>query len=87
MTTRTVDKQGRLVLGARFANKLVIVDDSDESRIVIIPAKAVPEHEAWLYNNPAALENALIGIDEARKGLVAKQAPNIDAAWIDELEE
>jgi hypothetical protein len=87
MTTKQVDKQGRLVLGPRFANQTVIVDDSDSTRIVITPAKVVPTHEAWLYNNPQAQERVLLGLDQARKGQKVKNPPDIDAAWIEQLED
>ena len=79
MVSKQVDKQGRLVLGPRFANRMVLVDDSDESRIVITPAKVVPEREAWLYNNPAALESVLRGIQQARDGKFSITPPDIDA--------
>ena len=64
MTTKQVDKQGRLVLGARYANQTMIIDDSDETRIVITPAKVVPAHEAWLYNNPEAMQSVLVGLQQ-----------------------
>lgn len=87
VTTKQVDKQGRLVLGSRFANQTVIIDDSDSTRIVITPAKVVPAHEAWLYNNPVAMKSVLLGLDQARKGQKVKNPPDIDAAWIDQLED
>jgi ABC-type nitrate/sulfonate/bicarbonate transport system substrate-binding protein len=87
MTTKQVDKQGRLVLGARYANQTMIIDDSDETRIVITPAKVVPAHEAWLYNNPEAMKSVLLGLQQARNGEVADGVPNIDADWIDQLED
>ena len=59
----------------------------DSTRIVITPAKVVPSHEAWLYANPQAQEKVLLGLDQARRGVKAKKSPDIDAAWIDELED
>ena len=87
MTTKQVDKQGRLVLGPRFANQTVIIDDSDPTRLVITPAKVVPAHEAWLYNNPEAMKSVLLGLHQAREGMKAENPPDIDAAWIDQLED
>lgn len=49
LRTKNVDSKGRLLLGARFAKQMVIVDDSDPDRIVITPAVAVPKKEAWFY--------------------------------------
>ena len=79
MTTKIVDGKGRLVLGSQFANQMVIVDNSDPTHIVITPAKAVPEHEAWLYGNEAALKSVLTGIQQARDERYATDAPDVDA--------
>jgi len=79
MTTKTLDSKGRLTLGPAFANRLVIVDDSDETRIVITPATAVPSHEAWLYKNEAALKSVLLGLRQARSGEFASSPPDVDA--------
>ncbi len=87
MTTKQVDKQGRLNLGPRFANQTVIIDDRDETHIVVTLAKTVPAHEVWLYQNESALKSVLLGLDQARQGLVAKTRPDVDAAWIDDLED
>jgi hypothetical protein len=37
MTTKIIDKKGRLMLGAALARRMVIVDDSDPEKIVISP--------------------------------------------------
>ena len=78
MSIRTLDSKGRLVLGSKFANRLVIVDDSDETRIVITPAKAVPEHEAWLYGNDAAMKSVLVGLQQAQEEKYANNRPDVD---------
>jgi hypothetical protein len=79
LTTKTLDSKGRLVLGSRFANQMVIVDESDQSRIVITPAKVVPEHEAWLYKNEVALKSVLTGIVQAQEDEYAANPPDVDA--------
>ncbi len=48
MITKTLDDKGRLVLGSRFANRQVIIEENNESQIIITLAKVVPECEAWL---------------------------------------
>lgn len=78
MTIKTVDKQGRLVLGRQFANQTVLVEES-ESRIVIVPAKVMPAHEVWLYQNEEALRSVLTGIEQARNHQFASNPPDIDA--------
>ena len=84
MTTKILDGKGRLTLGSRFANQLVIIDDSDATRIVITPAKVVPEHEAWLYSNEAALKSVLTGIQQAQDNRYATQSPDVDADSADD---
>ena len=79
MITKTVDKQGRIVLGRQFANTTVLVDESDATRIVITPAKVLPAHEAWLYQNKEAAESVLRGMQQARTGRFAKRPPDVDA--------
>jgi len=79
LTTKTLDSKGRLVLGGRFANQTVIVDESDKTRIVIIPAKVVPEHEAWLYRNEEALKSVLTGIVQAQEDEYSPNPPDVDA--------
>jgi uncharacterized protein with von Willebrand factor type A (vWA) domain len=76
MTTKTVDARGRLTLGPRFANRLVIVRELDDGGLEIVPAEAVPAREAWLYKNPKALKAVREGLEEARAGQFA-DAPDL----------
>lgn len=78
MTTRTVDARGRLTLGPRYANRLVIVQESEDGALEIIPAEAIPAREAWLCKNAKARQAVRAGIEEARAGRFAK-APNLGA--------
>ena len=79
MTTKLVDGKGRLMLGSRFAGRTVIIDDTDPRRIVITPAIAIPECEAWLYKNEVALELVRAGLDQARSGRASQAPPDLDA--------
>lgn len=78
MTTRTVDARGRLTLGPRYANRLVIVRASEDGALEIIPAEAIPAREAWLHKNAKARQAVREGIEEARAGRFAK-APKLRA--------
>jgi len=78
MTTKTIDARGRLTLGPRYANRLVIVREHKDGAVEIIPAEAVPAREAWLYKNPKALEAVRSGVEEARAGRFA-EAPDLRA--------
>ena len=69
--TKLVDSKGRVALGSRFAGRMVLIDDSDPNRIVIVPAVAIPEREAWLYQNPEAIDLVRKGLADAREGRFA----------------
>lgn len=86
MTTKTVDSRGRITLGPRYANRLVIVREHEDGALEIIPAEAVPAREAWLYNNPEALKTVRQGVEEARAGRFA-EAPDLGAEGLPDDEE
>jgi len=64
---KQVDAKGRLTLGGAFANKTVLVEQHAD-RIVIRPARVVPEREAWLHENKEAMASVQRGIAQAREG-------------------
>jgi hypothetical protein len=76
-TTKTTDNKGRVVLGGRFANRAVIVEQLSETEMVIKLARVIPESEAWLYDNAAALTAVRNGLAQARAGEVT-EGPNVD---------
>ena len=78
MTTKLVDSKGRLMLGNRLAGRMVIIDETDPDRIVITPAVAIPEREAWLYKNEEALKRVRKGLAEARARRFC-EPPDLDA--------
>ncbi len=86
MTTRTqarhknTDSKGRVTLGGHFANRAVIVEHRSDDEVVVRLARLIPEREAWLYENPQALALVRRGLDQARKGKVAKKAPDLKLA-------
>lgn len=76
MKVKQVDSKGRIVLGSEYAGKLMIVDcDSDPSKIVLIPAIAMPKKDVDLLRNSEALQEILEGLKEAKEG---KTAPHSD---------
>lgn len=78
MTTKTVDARGRLTLGPKYANRLVIVREHEDGALEVIPAEAVPEREAWLHKNADAMKAVEKGLAEAREGRFA-EAPDLEA--------
>lgn len=77
---KTTDAKGRVTLGGRFANRAVIVEQQSDDAVLIRLARVIPEREAWLYENPKALTAVRRGLDQARKGQVAKRPPDLKAA-------
>jgi len=65
--SKNTDSKGRLTLGEAFANKTVLVEQRDDE-IVIRLARVIPEREAWLYENPVALDAVRRGLEQARAG-------------------
>ncbi|HBR15696.1 MAG TPA: hypothetical protein DD723_09215 [Candidatus Omnitrophica bacterium] len=49
-----------------------------EGKIVLEPMKAIPEREAWLYENPEALNSMKQGIKDAAEGRVIDFDPDKD---------
>jgi hypothetical protein len=86
MATRTetrhksTDSKGRVTLGGHFANRAVIVEHRSDDEVIVRLARVIPEHEVWLYENPKALALVRRGLDQARKGNVTKNPPDLKAA-------
>lgn len=64
----TADTRGRLTLGAISKGKSFRVSLNEKGQIVLDPVKAVPEREAWLWENEQALHSVKKGIEEAARG-------------------
>jgi hypothetical protein len=67
MITRTADRKGRITLGSEFAGKRFFVWE-EAGEIVLVPAAVIPEREAWLYQNPEAIQSVQSGLEQARSG-------------------
>jgi hypothetical protein len=86
--TKTADSKGRVVLGGSFANRHVIVEQISETEVVVKMSRVIPESEAWLYDNSAALNSVRTGLAQARAGELV-QGPDVaaDEAFAAELED
>ena len=73
--TKLTDSKGRITLGEAYANRTLLVEEQDD-RIVLRLARIIPESEAWLYENPAALDAVRTGLRQARAG-VLKDGPKL----------
>lgn len=73
---RTVDGKGRVTLGAAAAGRTVQIEETADGFNVRF-CRVIPESEAWLWENEAALKRVLQGIAEAKAG---KLADDVDLA-------
>jgi hypothetical protein len=79
MTTKVADSKGRIALGAKFANKQVIIKEVDATEVHVIAAGVIPEREMWLFKNQTALQSVKRGLQQAAAGRFSKKPPDIDA--------
>jgi hypothetical protein len=63
---KQTDAKGRITLGEAFANCTVLMEVRG-SEIVLHVARVIPEREAWLYDNPAALASVRRGLNQAKQ--------------------
>lgn len=80
MTTKLADSKGRVALGPAFANKLVIVENVDDTEVRIIAATVIPERELWLHQNSKALAAVQKGLSQARAGRIVKVPSDLGLA-------
>ena len=86
---KNTDSKGRVTLGGHFANRAVIVEHQSNDEVIVRLARVIPEREVWLYESPKALASVRRGLDQARKGRVAKNPPDLKVAakLADQLED
>ncbi len=85
MALKTIDEKGRLTLGRAYAGKLVTVEEYDDGRVQVQVCKAVPEREAWLWENPTAITSVQRGLMQAETGQV-DDGPDLEAAFAEASE-
>ena len=73
LQTRTVsaDGRGRISLGPEMSNKDFAIERTSTGDIVLTPVVQIPEHEAWLYRNRAAMDMVEQGLRESGAGLAS----------------
>lgn len=78
--TRQADSKGRLTLGPKFANRILLVEERGDEILVRL-GRVVPESEAWLYENPKALDSVRRGLEQARSRKFAPgKGPDLKSA-------
>lgn len=83
MTTKTADSKGRVALGAKFANKTVIIEVVDDTEVRVIAASVIPERELWLHRNDKAGASVQRGLEQARAKKFSTSPPDLasDTGW------
>ena len=76
--TKTADSKGRVALGKEFADCHVFVEQVSPIEIRIVKARLIPEDEAWLWENDTAIGMVRRGLQQAKKGEFAADAPDLD---------
>ena len=66
--TICADERGRITLGSIAKSKRYLVSCNDAGQLLLTPAVVMPEYEAWLWSNPAALASVRQGLAEAAEG-------------------
>jgi hypothetical protein len=79
MITKLADAKGRIVLGSKFANKTVIVEEIDDLEVRIIAAAVIPQRELWLHRNDKAMAMVQAGLAQARTRRFSKTPPDLKA--------
>ena len=67
--TVSADARGRVTLGSELKDELFTISRNVLGQILLTPVTAVPKHERWLWQNPAALSAVRQGLEEAKSGL------------------
>ena len=76
---KTIDDKGRLTLGREFAGRTVQMEE-DDGGIVLKFYRAVPDSEAWLWENETAKGMVDRGLRQAREGELS-EGPDLAAAF------
>ena len=87
--TKRTDDKGRVTLGKCFANKMVTIRENDPTEVVVTLVRAIPEREAWLFENPVAKKLVATGLQQAKARQFSASPPDLDAdaALADALED
>jgi len=62
------DARGRVNLGSDAVGKTFAVNRTADGEFSLVPMIAVPEREAWLWQNGAARASFETGLEQARTG-------------------
>jgi hypothetical protein len=75
---KTADSKGRVTLGGLFVGRPVIIERISETEVSVKLARVIPESEMWLWENTAARDSVLRGLEQAKRREFVK-GPDLDA--------
>jgi hypothetical protein len=88
-TAKRADSKGRIVLGASYANKMLLIEVKAGGDVLIKKAAVIPENESWLHKNKSALTSVMKGVEQAKHHKFSpspmKNEKNME--WLDEIED
>ncbi len=64
------DSRGRIPLGPKAVDADFRIDYRDDGSISLTPVVFIPEREAWLFRNEAAIAQVRAGLADAQAGRV-----------------
>ncbi len=79
MSLKTIDEKGRVTVGREFAGRTVRVE-RDDDRLILVFYRAVPDREAWLWENEAAKDMVDRGLRQAQQGDLNDGPPDLASA-------
>lgn len=65
------DRAGRIGLGKAVGGRLFQARALADGSILLVPARVIPEREAWLFENPQRLAALDVAMAEANAGTTA----------------
>jgi len=87
---RDTDRKGRVSLGVRYANSTFEQQEKKDGSILLVPVVqvSIPKEEAWLFQNPTALESVKTGIKQAASGQFSEDPRGKkDPSWLKDIED
>lgn len=64
------DARGRITLGAHAVKKQYRISENAKGEVLLTPVISIPENEAWLYQNPRAIDLVRRGLEDVTAGRI-----------------
>ena len=67
-SSTSADERGRVNIGSEAGKKDYAVHTNGKGQFLLTPVVHIPEYEAWLFKNPAALASVQEGLRQSARG-------------------